>query len=42
MKLDVEELAPKVLTVHFIFAFIWGLGGGVSSVDVAQITSVIE
>jgi len=30
------------LTVHFIFAFIWGLGGGVSSVDVAQVTSIIE
>lgn len=42
MKLDVEELATKVLTVHFIFAFIWGLGGGVSSSDNAQIQSAIE
>ena len=42
MKLDVEELASKVLTVHFIFAFIWGVGGGISSTNYAQITSVIE
>lgn len=33
MKLDVEELATKVLTTHFIYAVIWGLGGGVSNVN---------
>lgn len=33
MKLDVEELAIKVITAHFIFAMIWGLGGGVSNVN---------
>lgn len=42
MKLDVEELASKVITVHYIFAFIWGLGGGVSSANNAQIQSAIE
>lgn len=42
MKLEVEELASKVITVHFIFAFIWGLGGGVSSDNNAQIQSAIE
>jgi len=33
MKLDVEELANKVLTTHFIYAFIWGFGGGVSYIN---------
>jgi dynein heavy chain len=42
MKLEVEELAGKVLTAHFIFAFIWGLGGGVSNVNNAEIQSAIE
>ena len=42
MKLDVEELAPKVITAHFVFAFIWGVGGGVSSVNNAEIQSAIE
>jgi dynein heavy chain len=42
MKLDVEELAGKVLTAHFIFAVIWGLGGGVSNVNNPEIQSAIE
>ena len=33
MKLEVEELAGKLLTAHFIFAVIWGFGGGVSNVN---------
>jgi hypothetical protein len=32
MKLEDEELAPKILTVHYIYAMIWGLGGGISYV----------
>jgi hypothetical protein len=42
MKLDVEELAAKVLTAHFIYALIWGLGGGVSNVNNAEIQAAIE
>lgn len=30
MKLNDEETVNKVLTYNFIYAFIWGFGGGVS------------
>lgn len=30
------------MTVHYIFAFIWGIGGGVSNVSNADIAAVIE
>lgn len=30
MKLEDEELAQKILTVHYIYSMIWGLGGGIS------------
>ena len=32
MKLDDEETVNKVLTYHYIYSFIWGLGGGISFV----------
>lgn len=42
MKLDVEDLAQKVLTVHYIYSLIWGLGGGVSFVNNPEIQAAIE
>lgn len=41
MKLKDEEVVNKVLTYHFIYAMIWGLGGGISYVHSAELISII-
>lgn len=42
MKLTEEEIVPKVLTVHYIYSMIWGLGGGISFVNNPEIQALIE
>lgn len=37
-----QEITTKVLTYHYIYAFIWGLAGGISFVHNEEISSIIE
>jgi dynein heavy chain len=42
MKLGDDEVVNKVLTYHYIYAMIWGLGGGISFEHNLEISSMIE
>lgn len=42
MKLGDDEVVNKVLTYHYIYAMIWGLGGGISFEHNLEISNMIE
>jgi dynein heavy chain len=42
MKLKDDEVVNKVLTYHYIYAMIWGFGGGISYVNNPELIAIIE
>lgn len=41
MKLKDDEVVNKVLTYHYIYAMIWGFGGGISYVNNPELIAII-